>query len=401
MIPKTTCIQILKPLLPKFPKPKSTLRYYTHKKMTPSLKSDLTITRWKFSPEAISYESKIYNQKVLADESANRYNWWKVSTIHIISCSYKYLIQYIYQDVVGFRAKREKGEYKSPSKAILPIGHDKEIPSRDLTRSIPCRFFYPNDSKADSKGVIMHLHGGGWVMNTEKTTDSLLKRYADETGCTAISVGYRLAPEHPFPRGPEDCFDVGEWLVDNGEEEFGGPLRFIGGESAGAHLSMLTSFHLLRHRPQFTLSGLLLHYGQYDLSAPRSTKPYPVVNATLSARFVEVFLPNKTTPELQDPSISPYYEDLEAWRGKLPDAIFTCGTEDISLADNMVMGVRWMMYGGEDSLVRIYPGALHGFMTKKEEDVEQAGEGMRDTLAFVRERMAAAELKAGVRLGFE
>lgn len=64
----------------------------------------------------------------------------------------------------------------------------------------------------------------------QTTSDPLLKLYADCSKCTVISVGYRLAPEHPFPAGPEDCYDVAEYLVKNGEKEFGGPLRFIGGE---------------------------------------------------------------------------------------------------------------------------------------------------------------------------
>ena len=45
-----------------------------------------------------------------------------------------------------------------------------------------------------------------------------------------LSVAYRLAPENPYPQGPQDCIDVGEYLVKNSEKEYGGPLRFIGGE---------------------------------------------------------------------------------------------------------------------------------------------------------------------------
>jgi acetyl esterase/lipase len=76
----------------------------------------------------------------------------------------------------------------------------------------------------------MHFHGGGWTFGDERSTDVLLQEYADFGDLAAISVGYRHAPEDPFPKGPEDCFDAGEYLLKNAEKEYGGPLRFIGGE---------------------------------------------------------------------------------------------------------------------------------------------------------------------------
>ena len=60
--------------------------------------------------------------------------------------------------------------------------------------------------------------------------DALLKRVADGSNVAVISIGYRLAPENPYPKGPEDCFDAGEWLVDNAYAKFGAELRFLGGE---------------------------------------------------------------------------------------------------------------------------------------------------------------------------
>ena len=60
--------------------------------------------------------------------------------------------------------------------------------------------------------------------------DPLLKKIADGSNVAAISIGYRLAPEDPFPRGPEDCYDAGEWLIDNSHAKFGADLRFVRGE---------------------------------------------------------------------------------------------------------------------------------------------------------------------------
>ena len=60
--------------------------------------------------------------------------------------------------------------------------------------------------------------------------DVLMKRIAEGANLAVISVGYRLAPEHPFPQGPEDCYDAADWLVDNSQAKFGAPLKFAGGE---------------------------------------------------------------------------------------------------------------------------------------------------------------------------
>ena len=143
-------------------------------------------------------------------------------------------------DEVGvekYREMRRKGETAFPAPPVLPDGHDITIPSRDKTLQIPCRLFYPSTNKKTAenptpktKGVFAHIHGGGWVLFDHKSTDVLLQFYADQTGCACISIGYRLAPEDPWPAGVEDCEDACAWLADNAVEEFGGPLAFIGGE---------------------------------------------------------------------------------------------------------------------------------------------------------------------------
>jgi hypothetical protein len=66
--------------------------------------------------------------------------------------------------------------------------------------------------------------------------DPYLKYMADHFEVTVVSIGYRLAPEDPWPAGAEDCYDAAEWLVKNGPEVFGGELMFTGGEVCTAPL---------------------------------------------------------------------------------------------------------------------------------------------------------------------
>jgi len=305
------------------------------------------------------------------------------------------------------------GETAFPAPSMLPQAREFEIPSREARRSIPCRLIYPSNGveststdpsselKPKVTGIIMHIHGGGWVLMDHRCSDPLLQQYADLSGCVSISVGYRLAPEDPFPAGPEDCYDVADWLIENGEKKFGAKLRFIGGESAGGHLSVLTAYHILRNRPSFPLTadhfgGLILHFGAYDLSllpsaltSPLSEAPL-ILSRTNMVDFADAFLSGISKSDFKDPSISPLFEDLEKWRGKLPPALFTCGTIDPLRDDTVNMAVKWLSAGSpagtEGVVVKLYPGAAHGFLAFPPEVYEPAALAWKDIKAWIKAR---------------
>src|SRR5580704_18973965 len=87
------------------------------------------------------------------------------------------------------------------------------------------------DPETAKRGIYLHLHGGGWVLGGADMQDPILERIADNTRQVVVGVEYRLAPEHPYPAGPDDCEAAAAWLVKNGEREFGTDLLTIGGES--------------------------------------------------------------------------------------------------------------------------------------------------------------------------
>jgi acetyl esterase/lipase len=303
-----------------------------------------------------------------------------------------------------YRQMRAAGETPLPAATHLPSATDITIPSRDASRTIPCRVLKPTNN-TPIRGTFLHIHGGGWVLQDEKSQDPPLQALADALGLACISVGYRLAPEHPYPAGPNDCYDAAEYLVEHAPSLLGAPLMFTGGESAGAHLALLTALHLLQHpNPKFSrdfaFQGLLLHFGSYTFRwLPQvytwQRDPPLVLDRDLMEHYRDAFLPGwqdaergqGTQVRLEDPAVSPLYADLEPLRGRLPDALFTCGTEDPLLDDSLLMAAKWRVAGGGTETL-IVPGAPHGFiMFPRTMEGARSDEGMALVEKFVGKRL--------------
>ena len=100
---------------------------------------------------------------------------------------------------------------------------------------LPIRIYAP---AAPSLGVLVYLHGGGWVIGSIETADAACRALARRTPCTVVSVGYRLAPEHRFPAAVEDALAATQWAVAHAAELTGGSaLVAVGGDSAGGNLA--------------------------------------------------------------------------------------------------------------------------------------------------------------------
>ena len=227
------------------------------------------------------------------------------------------------------------------------------------------------------RGVYLHLHGGGWTLGGADMQDVGLRALADATGLVAASVDYPLAPEHPYPAGPDDCEAAAVWLLAAGVEQLGAPRRFaIGGESAGAHLSVVTLLRLRdRHgvdvAREFVAANLF--YGGFDLSLTPSQRLWGERNLVLSTPilefFAEQYTPGRTPEQRRDPDISPLYARLH----NLPPALFSVGDLDPLLDDSLFMSERWRAAGNEGEL-RVYPEGVHAFNQYPTEIARQANE---------------------------
>ena len=254
----------------------------------------------------------------------------------------------------AMRAARRRGEGPFPAPVMSSRARTITITGKDGNQ-IPLRVIEPSQPP---RGIYLHVHGGGWVLGGADMQDPMLERIADNTGQAVVAVEYRLAPEHPYPAGPDDCEAAAAWLVQNGKREFGADSLMIGGESAGGHLTVVT---ILRMRDRHGYSGFRaanIVYGAFDLSMTPSQRQFGDTRLVLRTidmqQFYNAFLP--TITDRRDPDISPLFADLK----NLCPALFTVGTRDALLDDTLFMHARWVAAGNQAELA-IYPGGAHGF----------------------------------------
>jgi len=318
-----------------------------------------------FRSKAISDETRRFN-KHITKVFAPMANWWEVGAQTV-------------------RDSRARGEGPFP---MAP----KSARARTITikgkggGQVPLRIVAP----PNPRGVYLHIHGGGWVLGAADLQDTMLERVNDRAGLACVSVEYRLSPEHSYPAPPDDCESAAQWLAKNGKAEFGSDALAIGGESAGATLSVVT---LLRMRDRHGFTGFRaanLVYGVYDLSMTPSLKQFGnerlVMRTVDMEKFVDAYLPG--VKDVRHPDMSPLYADL---RG-LPPALLTIGTRDALLDDSLFMYARYVAAGNAAELA-VYPGGAHAFMTFPIAIAEQANARMDAFLA--RQTTGSEEQVAG------
>jgi acetyl esterase/lipase len=252
-----------------------------------------------------------------------------------------------------------------------PGGRDETV------AGVPCRVFDPaGEGRA---GTYLQIHGGAMMWGHPRMNDDWNARVAQQLGVRVVSPDYRLAPEHPFPAAADDCLAVARWVLDHEP----GPVA-IGGESAGAHLSVVT---LLRVRDELGASdrigGANLIFGAFDLSGTPSGRgvrasDLPELLEGLAPDVREAYLPGRSIEEARDPAVSPLYADLHG----MPPALFTVGAADRLLDDSLFMSARWQAFGNEAELA-VYPDCAHGFTFFPVELARLARERIEEFLAHV------------------
>lgn len=161
------------------------------------------------------------------------------------------------------------------------------FPNRDIARGeittvhrsipgpqgeIPLRIYTPSATSAPATAegatlpILLFFHGGGWVGGSVDCVENICRGIADRAGHIVINVDYRLAPEHKFPAGLEDCYAATEWAAEHGGELGGDATRLVvAGDSAGANFATVCCL-LAHERGGLPITHQVLIYPGVDLS---------------------------------------------------------------------------------------------------------------------------------------
>lgn len=233
------------------------------------------------------------------------------------------------------------------------------------------RLFRP--AEADP-GLVVHLHGGGFVFHDVDVHDRPCRRFANRLGMAVLSVDYRLAPEHPFPAAPDDVDTVLSWLEHGGAELSRGGPAYVHGDSAGGNLALVAA---LRHPGRFR--AVVLHYPFLD---PTGTGASYAIGAAAAfdPREAQWYWQQYAASEsdLTDPDLAPL---LAERLGGLPPTLVTTAEHDPLRDEGEQLAGLIAEAGGSVTCTR-YLGQIHGFW--RHAAFPASEELIRHTCAFLR-----------------
>ncbi|TDD59845.1 alpha/beta hydrolase [Actinomadura darangshiensis] len=248
-------------------------------------------------------------------------------------------------------------KYKAP----VPVeSRDVIVPGPQDAPGVPVRIFAPAGREGDLPGLV-YIHGGGFVLGSVDLYVEDATAIAAEVGAVVVSVEYRLAPEHPFPAGLEDCYAALTWTAANAADLGIDPARLaVGGESAGGGLSAGVAL-LARDRGGPSLCFQLLGIPELDdrLDTPsmRAYHDTPIWNRPNAELSWDYYLGEGVRGTA---GVSPYAAPARAGdlSGLPPAYVTTC--EFDPLRDEGLTYAQRLIQAGVPAEVHHYPGTFHG-----------------------------------------
>lgn len=228
------------------------------------------------------------------------------------------------------------------------------LAERKMLGAIPLRILRP---AGPPKGVVLDIHGGGWVIGNAQMDDDLNLGMVNACDVAVVSVDYRLAVDTPIEGLLDDCLTAARWLLADCLEFAGLPVFFVG-ESAGGHLAAATLL-ALKQWPELLqrVSGAVLYYGVYDLTGTPSVRTAGrdtlLLDGPGMVQALRLLTPGISDETRRQPPLSPLYGDFAG----LPPALMFVGELDPLKDDTLLIAERWPTVEAH-----LLPEAAHGFI---------------------------------------
>jgi len=227
----------------------------------------------------------------------------------------------VYQ--IHHNIRRMTNQFDTPGPDMRRV-IDFNVPAEG--EDVPVRLYIPHQASEEPGPTFIYLHGGGFVTCSVESHEGITRRVASGSGYRVLSVDYRLAPQFPYPAGPDDCETVLRWALEGyGQEEFGIDRHRVtlGGDSAGGNM---TAYLAQKYREQ--IKAQVLFYPLMQLVDFKPPKPGPqdwLQLGFMALKFIDEHYVGGA--DTQDTRLSPLFEkDLKC----VPPAfILTCGLDPL------------------------------------------------------------------------
>jgi acetyl esterase len=239
----------------------------------------------------------------------------------------------------------------------VPLQRERDLSLPGPHGQVPCRLYLPDD--AENPPLIIYAHGGGFMQGGLPSWDAMLRELVRQSGVAALSVDYKLSPEHRFPVAFEELVAMIRLAAFEGRGLGIDATRLaVGGDSAGANLALAAAL-ALRDAGERALRFMLLIYGCFSTDTESQSWQHFGRGAGLSQtqmRWIwETYLEQ---PEQQkDWRAAPILADLAG----LPPAHLIVGNLDPLLDDSNRLAAR-LEEAGVPHELRVYEGLNHGFI---------------------------------------
>lgn len=245
----------------------------------------------------------------------------------------------------------------------------REVETPDNYR-VPVRI-YKREKEAEQLPILYYIHGGGFFGGSPDVVEESVKMLVEKTGICVVSPDYRLAPEHPYPTGHKDCFEVLKWIYENAAS-FGGDREhvFVAGDSAGGNLAQYCTtkdreegYSLIKGQlllyPTLNMAGVEDEYFKPGMEhfemAPKQRRGLSKMIGMFGGMTAGLE-PILGTKNVKNDYLNPYTRNAK----DNPPTFLTVGEHDFLKIETLGYGAKLHKAGVETKMV-LYKGFGHAF----------------------------------------